>query len=117
MKKLLAVLAAFTLLLMVGCSDGGGSGDPAYDVIKSFQDHGVVSKYEIRGRTTIWVRPVFHQLDLELKEALGAAFLAYAQRSWTHHDVSLISIRDSRNDNYLGSYSKERGLSMRRPYR
>jgi len=107
-------ISTFLFFLMVGLVFA----DPVEDVVKMSQDRGIVSKYDTHDiAPTMWVRPAFHEMDVEHKRAIAVAFLIHSQRQRPDANYNFIMIRDSRNNNKVGNYDERLGLSLKKNYR
>ena len=92
--------------------------DQVEDIVKMSQERGIISKYDTHDiAPTVWVRPVFHEMDVEHKRAIVMAFLIHSQRQRPDANYNFIMIRDSRNNNRVGNYDERLGLSLKKGYR
>jgi hypothetical protein len=97
---------------------GFAHADAVDDVVRMSQEEGIVSNYKVFEQGAIMsVRPVFHQMDIEHKRAIAAAFLLHAKRQRPKDDFQFILIRDSRNNNTVGNYDERLGLTLKKAYR
>jgi hypothetical protein len=107
-------ISTFTFFLMAGLVFA----DPVEDIVKMSQERGIVQKYDTHNiAPTMWVRPMFHEMDMEHKQAIVMAFLIHCQRLRPDANYNFIMIRDSRNNNKVGNYDERLGLSLKRNYR
>ena len=106
-------------LVLVGLMAGVALADPVDNVVRMTKEKGIVSRHSMSSDTapSIWVRPVFHEMDIEHKRSIGIAFLTYSQRQRPDAEYSFVIIRDSRNNNTVGNYDERIGLRLRRAYR
>ena len=112
MKK---IIAALLVGLFIAAAAYSGEVDA---VVRMSQERGVVSSFSLGDvAPTIMVRPVFHNMDLDHKRAIGVAFLIHAQRQKPGAEYRFIMIRDSRNNNQVGSYDQRLGLQLKKPYK
>ena len=92
--------------------------NPIDAVVRISQKDGLVSNYSLSDTApTISVRPAFHEMDIEEKRAIAMAFFLHAKLQRPDAGYKFIMIRDSRNNNQVGTLAEGFGLRLNRAYR
>jgi hypothetical protein len=118
-KRSGGIMKAIFISVFFVCITGFVSADTVDDVVRMSQERGIVSEYSTASdiMPSIWVRPVFHQMDFKEKRAIALAFFLHAKRQRPNFDYESIMLKDSRNNNQVGNYHPELGLRLKKAYR